>query len=345
MNHFKSIFLKPFVQNLLFWTISFIVLLRVFTRTDEVRLIDIIYTSLFHLPLLIGVVINQICIRYFLKNKNYTAYWTGFILSVLFIIQIYPLTFEVLADWIFPNFYFVAVYEWYEMLGIGFVYVGLSLLLHFANEWVIQQKALTRLSQLEEEQRKAELQILRGQINPHFLFNSLNTIYGEALKKSDKTPALVLKLSDMLRYAVDSIDRPTTKLSAEINYLKDFVGLQKERLDHPEYVHFSVTGDPGEHRIAPLLLINFVENCFKHGAFSDLHPLRITIDISGSWLHLRTRNHIRSGGTSLEVSSGTGIRNAQKRLELIYPERHSLSVQHDDDAGTFTLDLQIKLDS
>ena len=165
---FKKSTILSITQNSLFWVISFIVLLRLFTRTDDTRTIDVIYTALFHLPLLVGVIWNQLALREFLEKGNRIAYILAFLMAVLFIVQIYPLTFDLLAPLLFPDYYFITVYEWYEIGGIGLVYVSMSLLLHLAKGWFRQQESIVQLAQLKEEKTASELQALRARINPHF---------------------------------------------------------------------------------------------------------------------------------------------------------------------------------
>lgn len=329
-------------QQILFWVVSFVVLLRLFTRTDEIRTIDLIYTSLFHFPLLIGVIWNQLSLKHFLEKGYRWAYVFAFLMAVLFIIQIYQITFDRLAGWIFPDYYFITVYEWYEIGGIGLIYVSLSLLLYLAKGWFKQQETVTRLAKLEEEKTANELQALRAQINPHFLFNSLNTIYGEALKKSDKAPKLILELSDLLRYVVDNMSKEEAPLSDEITYLKKFIHLQKQRSQHPGRIGLKIEGEADSHSIPPLLLITFVENCFKHGSISeDGEFIRINLNLVKDSLTLRTSNSTSAQKGLPEKDSQMGLSNARRRLELAYPERHQLEYELRGDEFHLTLTLNL----
>ena len=342
IKHFKSFFKNTIVRNVIFWTVSFLVLLRLFSRTEDIRVLDVIYTSLFHVPLIAGLILHHFSIKQLLEKKNYVSYIFSFTFGVFFVIQSYFLTFDILADVLFPDFYFIAVYEWFEIGAIGLVYFTLSLLLYLAKGWFRQQEAITKVALLEEEKTASELQALRAQVNPHFLFNSLNTIYGEALKKSDKAPGLILGLSDILRYVVDNMNKDYVFLSDEVQYLKKYIALQKERVNNPDQVRFKVIGDPAALRIAPLLLITFIENCFKHGALSEPSDfVSISLSIEGESLTLQTDNTINIDKQELETSSKTGLLNAQRRLALAYEDKYQLDIQERADHYFLTLTMEL----
>jgi len=339
---FKKSTLLSITQNGLFWVVSFVVLLRLFTRTEEIRTIDIIYTALFHVPLLAGVIWNQIALRHFLEKGKKAAYFLAFLMAVIFIVQIYPLTFDLLAPILFPDYYFITVYEWYEIGGIGLIYVSMSLLLYLAKGWFKQQESIAQLAQLKEEKTVSELQALRARINPHFLFNSLNTIYGETLKKSDKAPKLILELSDLLRYVVDHSDESMVPLKRELEYIQKFVHLQKERTNHPDRIQLVIETDDENLMLPPLLLITFIENCFKHGSVSEENDfIHIYIRTEGKKLTLQTKNTINEKAFTPDQKSSLGLENARRRLDLSLPNAHSLD--YDSKGNEFHLALILEL--
>lgn len=340
--HFKSFINHRIVQITVFWAISFFILLRIFTRTEEVREIDVIYTSLFHIPLMIAVSIHSQSLSRFLDKTKYVLYAIAVVISLLLSIATYFLVFNFLSDLLFSDFYFIAVYEWFEIAGITLIYLITTLLLHLASGWFRQQETVLELAQAQEEKVKAELQALRAQVNPHFLFNSLNMIYGEALSKSDKAPSLILELSEILRYVVDNSDRDLVSLNEELQYIDKFVRLQKERLNLPDSVTLLISGDAHTLRITPLLLITFVENCFKHGSVTDpSDQISITISISGSVLTMKTLNTVNPDSSSFEPGRSTGLANAERRLSLVYPERHTLEYEVRDEHFHLTLTLTL----
>jgi LytS/YehU family sensor histidine kinase len=190
---------------------------------------------------------------------------------------------------------------------------------------------------------RSELSALKAQINPHFLFNNLNTIYSMASKNDGRTAAVVLKLSDFLRYVLYDTSSETISLEKEVEIIKTYVSLQKERVN-PEIIQvmLSVEGDFSHATISPLLLLPLAENCFKHGIGKNTGTIRIFISYDGKKLTFCTENQIalREKTDSVE-NGGLGIQNVEKRLRLVYPNRHSLEYHEDD--GIFRLEMNIVL--
>ena len=327
-----------------FWAISFALLSRLFNRSDEINAIDLVYTFLFHIPIVVGVSLNQFALNRSFDRKKYGFYALQFIIILLGIVpNVYLLTFEVFSDWVFPEFYFVAVYSILEMIGIGFVYLMVTFLLHIAFSWYHQQEELNKINELKEQKKVAELQALRAQINPHFLFNTLNTIYGETLRKSDKAPALILQLSDILRYAVDSSREEEVLVQEELEYIRNFVKLQKERFNRPEQIFLEIEGNPRQRKIAPLILITFIENCFKHGRLTeDSDFIRISISVNYKMLILKTTNTYKTPDDVEKGSTSTGLKNTKRRLELRYPNQHELKTTRNSNEYETTLTVHFE---
>ncbi|MFN1835116.1 sensor histidine kinase [Balneola sp. MJW-20] len=340
---FSKIFNGRLLMYLIFWAVSFYVCLELFSRNNEIQLIDVIYAFLFHIPMVFAVTVHSLHhIQNFLAKQRFLVY--GFMLFFLVIATffLYEFTFGPLSKWLFPDFYLVGVFSPAEVLGFTLIYLILSSSLEFSRTWFGEIKARTRVAELETEKTLSELKALRAQVNPHFLFNSLNAIYGESLKGSDKTPKLILQLSDMLRYVLDKMDLDKVPLEEEVTYLKNYIDMQKRRLDHPEKVQFNVVGEIAENEISPLLLINFLENCFKHADLQDVNGF-ITIDlrVNDGSLELSTRNTILKQIDTLDSGTGLGIGNAQKRLELAYPDAYTLNLS--DDGTLYELNLRMNL--
>ena len=178
---------------------------------------------------------------------------------------------------------------------------------------------------LENEKLNAELAFLKSQINPHFLFNSLNNIYSLAYQKSEKTPEAILKLSEIMRYMLYESNEETVMLSEEINYLQNYIELQRLRFKEKVYVDLQVDIDDSDHRIMPLLLISFLENAFKHGVSTDVSkPIRITIKVQNNRLHLKAEN--AKSHVNKDQTKGIGLTNLKRRLQLGYPDRHTIEV-------------------
>ncbi|MEX2603546.1 MAG: histidine kinase, partial [Gracilimonas sp.] len=246
-------------------------------------------------------------------------------------------------EWLFPGYYLVGMYSQLEVAGFILIYLILSSSLEFSRSWFSTIKAKTRIIELEAEKNASELKALRAQVNPHFLFNSLNTIYNEALKKTDKAPRLILKLSDMLRYVVDKMDHEKVTLEEEIEYLTHFVDLHKERLNNPEKVKFKMEGNFSDAKIAPLLLIIFIENCFKHGDLTDQDArIAISIKFENGELTLICENTMYENEKGSNKITGMGFQNARRRLELAYGGCHNLDISSE--GNIFTTKLKMELD-
>lgn len=340
---FSKTFNKRLLIYLVFWAVSFYVCLEVFSRTGEIRTIDIIYTFLFHVPLLLIVSIHSFhLIPNYLAKSKFWLYGLTLIIQLGVAYPIYNFSYMLLSEWLFPNYYVVGAYNPLEIIGFVTIYLVVSSSLEFGRSWFDALKSKNRIVELESEKVSAELKALRVQVNPHFLFNSLNTIYSEALKKSDKAPDLILKLSDMLRYVVDKMEQDEVQLKEEFEYLSHYVELNKERLNNPEKVSYTTSGEFSGLKVAPLLLIIFVENCFKHSDLTDDNAfIDINLHVNNGVLSLNCKNTVfrkESEGSQPR----TGIENARRRLKLAYQNRHSLEINEGSDFYETT--LKIKLD-
>jgi len=189
-----------------------------------------------------------------------------------------------------------------------------------------------------------ELRFLRNQINPHFLFNTLNNLYAYALDNSPRVPGYILKLSEIIRYMLYESNEKFVSLEKELKYLESYIELQKVRIENRGAVHFEVKGVPDEQKIAPSLLISFVENSFKHSSSDSLKDIfvKIEVNIDDSKLFFKTENSISGGKEpSKGDDEGIGLKNVKKRLELLYPENHELKIERSD--NTYTTYLTINL--
>lgn len=188
-----------------------------------------------------------------------------------------------------------------------------------------------------KENAVAELQLLKAQVHPHFLFNTLNNIYSYSLNRSPLAASLVLKLSDTLRYMTTECESPLVPLENELKMLKDYIGLESVRYGTRLNVNMSVNGDINEKKIAPLLLIPLVENSFKHGTSQMLGKpwIKIAVSIHEQDVAFRITNSKPGEKNNIQGESGIGLKNVQKRIQLLYPGQHELKIynaQHSFDA-------------
>jgi LytS/YehU family sensor histidine kinase len=200
----------------------------------------------------------------------------------------------------------------------------------------------SRWKQTEKERLAAQLAYLKTQINPHFLFNILNNIYSEAIDKSPRAADMIERLSGMMRYTLRETQNDFVQLEDEIDYITNYIELQKVGFDSTVQLKFKTSGYFYDKQIAPLILITFIENAFKHGVNSEQDSnIAITIDVKNHELHLEVLNKKVVKETNFNDKSGLGIENTKHRLELLYPNKHLLSI--DDNSTTFNISLYINL--
>jgi two-component system, LytTR family, sensor kinase len=193
------------------------------------------------------------------------------------------------------------------------------------------------------EQKEAQLQLLRAQINPHFLFNTLNNIYALAVAKSDAAPTMILRLSDLLRYVIYDGQRERVSLSREADQCQRFIDLFQMRYPTPRSLTFTVEGDPDGQLFEPMILIPLVENCFKHGdfdhnesAFADFN-----LSVGQSVVRFTAVNSFDPDNRQKDQVGGVGLANIRRRLELSYPGAYQLDCQAQN--RTFTVSLRVSL--
>ena len=193
----------------------------------------------------------------------------------------------------------------------------------------------------ERQKLSTELSFLRAQINPHFLFNTLNSIYSLAVEKSDETATAVVKLSGMMRYVLNETGKDFVPLKHELEYVDDYIALQQLRFGNSLPLTYTATGNANGKLIAPLLLMSFIENAFKHGYnAAEKSEIKIEINVEADELSLFVHNK-KVTINSMEANSGVGITNTKKRLALLYPAKHSLAVTND--ADYFSIQLKLSL--
>ena len=210
---------------------------------------------------------------------------------------------------------------------------------YFKDGYISQQFEAER----KEQQLMAEINNLKSQIAPHFLFNTLNNLYGLAVERSNKLPDLMLRLSDFLRHSLYEAQRPLVPLNDEINVLKSYIELERMRLEDDLQLEFDNTVSPeAPYQIAPLILIVFMENAFKHAKFVQSAAVNIEIKttLEADWFGLTIRNNYNKERET--SANGIGLTNVKRRLEVLYPnQQHQLTIIKDDIFYTVYLQLQL----
>ncbi len=229
---------------------------------------------------------------------------------------------------------------WFNSIRLVTIYGIYALLIQLAIGWFDTQKLRTELML---EKQSGELALLRSQINPHFLFNTLNNIYSLVYKKSEDAPEAVMKMSSIMRYMLYDATTDHVLLEKEIEYLKSFIELEKLRIRHKDFVELNISGNVEGRTIAPMLLIPFVENAFKHGSRNVTSPgIRVDLSIGSQEIRFEVSNHLRKNPTAAKDQlGGIGLNNIRRRLNLLYPGKHQLEINTNEDLYNVQLILWI----
>ena len=283
--------------------------------------------------------------RLFFKKK-YLIYIVAVILSfgaitilpkliINFLFDFFP-NFETLPDR-FAKYSFHSRHEIQRIISHYFfqflIVIAISFLVKIYDRW----------KQTEEEKLITELSYLKSQMNPHFLFNTLNSIYSLAIQEnSNKTANAVVKLSGLMRYVISETETEFISLEKEINYISDYIELQKVRLGDTINIIYNVAGNALGKNIAPFLLIHFIENAFKYGVNPEKKSsIKINITVEKNELILIVENSKVNSNFDAAMKSGLGIDNTKKRLQLVYPSNHQLVIT--DNETEFNVLLKLKL--
>ncbi|MCG8330890.1 MAG: sensor histidine kinase [Chitinophagales bacterium] len=319
MSNFDKIIDNRLIQNIAIWIILYLIIAISFTAPNS-WLAGLFVIALLAPPIYVN---NFYILPHFQKNKP--KFFFLFLLNALFFTSIsiflIGIVLESSQEKMFLNF-----------LGILFLSLAFGATLKITRDSFIRR----------QQDKEAELKLLKAQLNPHFLFNTLNNLYGLSVIKSDKLPNLMLKLSELLRYSLYETKELLVPLEKEIHYLENYISLEKIRLEDTE-IDFNVNGVVNDKLIAPMLLIVFVENAFKH--LGGKHKVAIEIESANDKVYFKCQNSfddIKQIDKELEDSKGgIGLANAKKRLALLYPNKHHLIIKKEE--LYFSVNLEIEL--
>lgn len=319
------------LQHILFWLISLVLLtaLLVYLRGDfnltqlDLRMATNILVTLLFLAVSVYINLLWLIPFFFYKRK----FWQFSLLEIANI-----------ALFIFLNFYVSFLFEHgqhpaivseviAEFLLVA-VFLVVSTLLKVIRDSLTLQDMKLKMQAIEKEKVEAELRAIKSQVNPHFFFNTLNSLYSLSLDKSDKAPELILKLSDLMRYVIYETRDDLVAIEKQIDFLQSYIYL--ETLRSPEFleISFTITGENRDLRIAPLLFIAFIENAFKHGSKErNQNPfIHILLDLAGrEKIFFSVENTIDPAGKR-KSQGGVGLANVKRQLDLMYPGKHTLNI-------------------
>lgn len=332
MNYLQNIKIKTILYHVLFWIGVWFFFYYFFSYNSDVKVYVIWFSSAL-VPLTMGVTyfFNYFLIPRFLLTEKYfkfalysfyTLVFSSYlIVLVLYACLIFLLHFNVsILPPMSKNFLFILILVYLIVGIVSFVNLLNHNFKNVSRYKELQNKILETQLQLKEQ----ELHYLKRQIHPHFLFNTLNTIYGFALKQSKHTPEIILKLSNLLDYILYQVNKPSVSLKEEVLHIKEYIELEKIRFQDTLKVTFN-TGEIDEKiQVAPMILIPFVENAFKHGAILDgFLQIKITIEVLEDQLVFSIANTVNEQEVQ-EGKIGIGLENIRKRMELNYKDHYNI---------------------
>ena len=317
----------------------------VFTFTESV------FFLIGQIPLTYGM-LYWVLPKFILKKKYFLAvisifilWFFGGILHLYLINDIFPIVLSLILPERFlvntqrpPSAsFFMALLATYKG---AFLVAAIAFVIKFGKYWYLKEQ---RNLQLQKENTEVQLKLLTAQVHPHFLFNTLNNIYSQTQTESPKGSKMIMELSDMLRYILAEGSKLQVPLKKELTMIQDYINLEKVRYGNKLDLHLSIPEETGKLQIAPLLLLPFVENCFKHGASKFLtNPwINLKIEIKEKKIFLKLMNGKDDNMEERHSKLGTGITNVQKRLNLLYPDKYELQIC--DEREVFVINLWINL--
>lgn len=335
------------LQHILFWLFSIILFTVVLFYTRDFSFHDIdlktainIMVTIFLLA--VSVYINLLwLLPVFFRRKNFILFSLFQTVNILlFIILNYYISVLIEGNG-HPNFITEAIAEFILVL----IFLIMSSLLKFVRDSLTLQDIELKIKEVEQQQMEAELKVLKAQINPHFFFNTLNSLYSLTIDKSEKAPELILKLSELMRYVIYEAKEDFEPIGKQLEFIKNYVYLENLRIGDFLKVDFVVKGNNTELKIAPLLFITFVENAFKHCSKQrELNPcILIVFDISRTdriYFNIENTKETEIPEQKSQTP-GIGLQNVIKRLNLIYPGNHKFEKR--ETIQTYGIDLTIFL--
>lgn len=338
---FKRIF-EIILPDLLLWII--IVLLLIFTQNWSKYGVRPIVRELIYVfgPIVIFVYLHSFLFYFFFLKKKYVIYFT--LILCLFSI------FYFIVKWIFINYVphrnddILFTLFFYSIMYIGFRYLinAPKEIIQIKEIETKRIKAELDLQEMEAKHSRAELEVLKSQLNPHFLFNSLNNIYSLTMIDAEKAGQAILTLSDLMRYNLESSKKKYVTLQSEVEFIENYINLERLRLDENSNIILHKEGDFQRKTIAPMILISFVENCFKHGisANEQNNFVNVHIQLKDSILVFITKNKIALKRIEIQQKDvAIGIKNVKRRLELLYPNKYELNINSENEIYTVYLKI------
>lgn len=323
----SSLLLRHFV----FWSSAFLAFFLTVLFIENFGTALMIATFVI-VPAPVPVYLHFLSMRLFFEKRKYVYY----VISLIFIL--------VLSGFFFERFFYFVFNDpegHTSGISMALFFVVLTTGMKYFKEGITKQY---RFQEDRFKQVQAELTLLKSQVNPHFFFNTLNNLYALSLEKSEQVPDVVLKLSDLMRYVLDSSNKKTVPLEDEVQFLKSYISLEQLRLPEKTDIRVSVKGNLQTHSIVPMLLIPFVDNSFKHGLNSSIGDgyVHVNINMERKNLHFQVKNSKpQPESRNSSERPGMGLENVKRRIALLYPNKHQLNIA--DNPKSYCVELLLNL--
>jgi two-component system, LytTR family, sensor kinase len=336
---------KTIKTNFIFWTCYFLYEWLANAAYDSQYKMHLV-TAALYTPILFAATyftIHVLVKKYFFTSQK-SKFWAGLIVSVLvFGISRRAVNYFIIyqtysPDWMTTQPFLFPVKIIFEIVGI-YLFVGLYAMFYFTQAWYEQQRITQNL---QKDKVEAQLELLKSQVQPHFIFNTLNNIYSLSTQNSPKTSDLIYRLSSLLSYTLYDSRRPIVPLEQEIEYISNYIELEKIRYGDRLDIAVNILNDTKHIGISPFLLLPLVENCFKHGASNEIDTCWIRLDIlhKDGWLIIKAENSKSSNGHHNGTRNGIGLENVKKRLEILYPGSHELKCMSEEQSYLVVLKIK-----
>jgi len=331
----SSSFKEKIVYFIIFWLSAWILIFLTFLSI--LNPMHAMRNSLgFVLPLTIPVFLLDLLFGRFFLTMRYWIYAISSIatLALFGLINLLIFKFVVKSPEAESNTVLSIILFFLIYRGVQYFRSGIAQQLKLNEALANQMKLELNLREAESRQFKAELDLLKAQINPHFLFNTLNNIYSLIVTRHENAPDAILRLSSVMRYVLEAAKSDRVRLSDEIRFIEDIISFEEIRLEDQCTIDFNVEPDFSDREVAPLLFIPMVENCFKHGisANKQINHVYISLSSNAEGITFTTVNHIASRPKERAPRQGNGLANLRKRLGIIYPGQASLeTVEEEND--------------
>ncbi|MFY9153629.1 MAG: histidine kinase [Prolixibacteraceae bacterium] len=336
---------RPVIHTL-YWTMFVLIGSLVFSYRQNFPYNFFLLNFLVHLP--VSLLFTYGVIYYLVPSILLKRKFITFFAVLILVTCICAFIRIIISKYVYYNFFIPAVLHPEKWISIDIYFLNLIWILapailfamfKYYRNWMNSQMIA---NEAERKQLSSELQVLKAQLNPHFLFNTFNNLYVLALQKSDQTPVVISKMSDLFHYILYECNSVEVPLSKEIKLITDYIQLEELRYSERLSIIFEKEIDQPDFPIPPMLLYTFVENCFKHGCSNDPGKpwINLQIRVQKDHFEFEASNSVPARKTSMkEMQGGVGLSNIKRRLELIYPKNHQLEIRKKDDE--FFVRLQI----